>query len=614
MTTTHRFPLALVLLTSLAGCPTPQPDVDTGAYDGGGDVGRIDGGRDSGGTDAGIDVGELVAPTFRNPVDMEDMALATEALRLMGASEAGGTGSCHTCHGLTVESITHFRELSDTAWSTCLSDLELATSDDAEEALRCIRIGTRYATEQLGIYAAGGHLPWFTYAFARARGAAYGPELERFLTRAAMPPGGDGGWTQGEFDIVTEWFQRGTPHVEDILSGSVPGVCTDRIGPEIATIVADSATTGWTARNEAAGILMHGCAGAASVRECLGDYPEASTLSIADGWSVVPGSTARILFETDYNSSYWTRSSADGRFVAHGGGRSSGASVIDLFRGVAIGVDASYDPGFFPDNSGMMFQGGGTSVCATSVLTTGSPTHLTLSEPGCTGAIGVPLYQHMGASLEGGDLWAVSSAWSGDPGGSATDPTLFTDPGQTTTFHAMRNTGSGFVSGGTTTIATPNAGSAILSPSMRMMVTQVSGSGGVPIGYVVHRLNITGASGAHSISAPEIASYCYPGGKPAMSYDDRWLVTHHRATDEDAVELGFTGPGDAGWAAYRGTSNVYLIDLLTGERTLITRVDPGQEALFPHFRSDGWLYYLLRAGGTPEYVVATDAALILAED
>ena len=53
------------------------------------------------------------------------------------------------------------------------------------------------------------------------------------------------------------------------------------------------------------------------------------------------------------------------------------------------------------------------------------------------------------------------------------------------------------------------------------------------------------------------------------------------------------------------------MDLISGERTRITNMQPGQRALFPSFRSDGWIYYLVRTGSLPEYVVATDAAIVL---
>jgi hypothetical protein len=114
-----------------------------------------------------------------------------------------------------------------------------------------------------------------------------------------------------------------------------------------------------------------------------------------------------------------------------------------------------------------------------------------------------------------------------------------------------------------------------------------------------------------SVELPELARYCLPGGKAAISLDDRWIVTHHRATNADATDLGFTGPSDPGFAAYRGVSNVYLIDVLTGREIRVTNMQPGQRALFPHFRSDGWLYFLVRDRTLPERIVASDAGLVL---
>jgi hypothetical protein len=115
-----------------------------------------------------------------------------------------------------------------------------------------------------------------------------------------------------------------------------------------------------------------------------------------------------------------------------------------------------------------------------------------------------------------------------------------------------------------------------------------------------------------SLTAPVIGRYCGTGAKGHISFDERWFVYHHYITDADATELGFTGPDDPAFAAYRtrGAANSYLVDLRTGTRTRITNMQPGQYALFPHFRSDGWIYIIVRtAGATPEHVVASDAAL-----
>ena len=61
----------------------------------------------------------------------------------------------------------------------------------------------------------------------------------------------------------------------------------------------------------------------------------------------------------------------------------------------------------------------------------------------------------------------------------------------------------------------------------------------------------------------------------------------------------------------KGASNIVLVDLQTHKTTVVTHMNPGQYALYPHFRSDGWLYFLVRdvnAGGA-EHLVASDLAL-----
>jgi len=41
-------------------------------------------------------------------------------------------------------------------------------------------------------------------------------------------------------------------------------------------------------------------------------------------------------------------------------------------------------------------------------------------------------------------------------------------------------------------------------------------------------------------------------------------------------------------------------------------MEPGQYALYPHFRSDGWIYFMVRTlGQGSEHIVASDAALRL---
>ena len=62
-----------------------------------------------------------------------------------------------------------------------------------------------------------------------------------------------------------------------------------------------------------------------------------------------------------------------------------------------------------------------------------------------------------------------------------------------------------------------------------------------------------------------------------------------------------------------GKSNIFLVDLLnpSAQPIQVTNMPEGGKALFPHFRSDGWFYFLVRHDGK-EYVVASDLAVQLA--
>jgi len=154
----------------------------------------------------------------------------------------------------------------------------------------------------------------------------------------------------------------------------------------------------------------------------------------------------------------------------------------------------------------------------------------------------------------------------------------------------------------------------VLSPSAKLEITRVSGPNERQIGYVLRKVNATLGGVSYDISAPEIARYCLSGGKPNFSYDERWIVFHHYVTAADAQELGFTDASDPGFTPYlqKGAANVYLMELSTGQATRVTNMQPGQYALFPHFRSDGWIYFQVRdKNTTKEYIVASDAALTL---
>lgn len=558
-------------------------------------------------------------PIFRNPMPgASDTTIAIGALAALGS---GGSFSCSECHGLTRARLRQWETLSDTALSACLTDLTVASQASAMSMITCLRGGSAtgaFHPTHAGVFATAGRLPWFRYLFQTAYGADWRTEYDAFVAAAAMPPDPRVPFNQAQFDVVAEWFIRGLPELETLVTDPTATDCEPSITPAVAAYMGRVATANWRLQNRTAGTLMYGCAGATNELECLAGEPLASGMAYGTGWDGSPddgGAHNRVLFDTSYHSSYWTRSSADGRFVGHGGG-AGGASIIDLVTDRVISVSASYDPGFFPDNSGFMILGGG-GICEQDVLTTGAPTMIDFSEPGCTSSAMVGLYQHLGASLAGGDYFAVHGQYVSDSGGhgfTGSDPAAGFSASTVTHITRLVNSGSGFVGTETVDFPTPAEGDAVISPTNGLLLTRLAGAGG-QLGYVLHRIDES-ATGPWSITAPEIARYCVTGGKPGFSYDERWIVYHHyfSNSEADAIELGFTGASDPGFASYRsmGAANVYLLDLLTGATVRITNMAPGQYALFPHFRADGWIYYIVRSpSDSGEIIVASDAALLL---
>ncbi len=678
------------------------------------------------------------APPLYTEVDLPDDELAMQALEILGASAAGGSGSCATCHGITRRSMTRWAEQAQVILDTCLTDLEVSTDENAASMVACLHGPTTdgmtgmYAASSASIFSAAADGAWFRFVFEHGAGAGWEAEHDDFVRYAGMPNEDMPALTQDEFDIVATWFLRGAPEADSVLPvDPAPDDCEAFISPEVAAHVARMGTEGWAARNLADGILMHGCAGASRPEDCLADEPAARDLPYGEGWDVIAGSTTRELFTTDYSSSFWTRSSADGRFVAHGPG-----DVIDLQRGVVVPVDAPYDPAFFPDNRAFAWPG---VVCEQSLLTS-NPSNVTLMEPECDRA-SIGLYEHVGVALSGSDYWVVTGEFASDNGGHSTtrsDTNASFSRDATHTFTRMTNTGSGFAPGAVGSYPTPFEGDGVISPSSTLVLSRIAGPDDDPIGYSLYAIeagmtmgggevgscggtpspcegrsndacrngctlgecggtaascdtftdgtscgsqsgcawsgvscsgtaracealmssfceNQMGCSldaGAACMGTPapcsaastesacgavsgcswstmpgpstggpvrlrELARYCVPGNKVAFSYDERYFVTQHYNGDEDAVELGFTGPSDPGFAEYRseGSADLILVDLATGTRTRLTHMGPGQYALFPHFRSDGWIYFIVRGdtgiGGSGERVMATDAIFYL---
>ncbi len=571
--------------------------------------------------DAAPPIDAEATPVFRNPVTLPDDQLAVQALQIIGADVTGAQKECDSCHGLTRQHLAYWRALSDTSLSTCLTDLAVTSQQSAQQMLDCLRATptnptSDFETTKLGIYATAVRLPWFQFTFGKAYGAT--ANFAAFETAVAMPqtPSMAPQLTQAQFDIVAEYFVRGLPMLDDILPVDPPPMtCDAGISADVAAHVTALATTGWQQVNADNHMLMFDCGAATDPRDCLADKPLGSTMPYGTTWDVTGAGQLRVLKDVTYHSEYWSRSSPDGRFLAHGAQDVAGGYVIDFQRDAIIPIAAEYDPGFFPDDTGFVMQGGTDNTCAMSVLTS-NPTSVSMVEPSCAQLDEIGLYQHVGRMLNGGDLFTIDSEFVSDDGGkvqTSDDPAAFFGSHGYASFTSMIFDGTMYEEKQEITIATPFEGDSVMSPSMSLLISRVAGASDQQIGYVLRRIDATLTGDNYTIELPEIARYCISGGKPNFSYDERWIVFHHYINADDAVALGYTGPDDPAFTGYLtlGASNLYLMELTTGVVQRITNMAPGQYALFPHFRSDGWIYADVRDdNAVHEYFVASDAALI----
>ena len=166
---------------------------------------------------------------------------------------------------------------------------------------------------------------------------------------------------------------------------------------------------------------------------------------------------------------------------------------------------------------------------------------------------------------------------------------------------------------------TPSIKEAEVGQEVKLTVVATDASGSVikeqPSTYFAGPFDIAAADANGNVKlfgTGEVIVGAIVGGKPGFSYDERWIVYHHYVEADDWQSLGYASATDPAFVALRngGAANLFLLDLTTGVEKRITTMGPGQYALFPHFRSDGWIYAIVRdnARGV-EDMIASDAAL-----
>ncbi len=375
------------------------------------------------------------------------------------------------------------------------------------------------------------------------------------------------------------------------------------ISPAVAQRISALASSNWKVMNATAGTAMFGCSGSSQGTACLTSYPSSTANPWSAAWgTVAPTTTLRVLAEYAYQSNFWTRSSADGRFVAHGGGPTGGTTIIDLSPPRTIRAQASYLPAFFPDNSGFMVSGGARPLCRQSLLAS-NPTQVTFNEPECSSVTTIGLNASF-AAVAGGDFWAAHGTFQSENWAPIPAPTFPMTASLRLT--PLFWSGTSYLARPQHALATPFEGDHSISPSATFIISRPTDGG-----YVLRHLDATFDGGTYDVAVPPIARYCAAGSTATFSFDERFVTYAHDVAADDWQSLGFATANVAEFTAMVGTaSNIYLLDLVTGLSRPITRMNAGQRAKYPHFRSDGWLYFVVRdTTRSVENLVASDAAL-----
>ena len=605
--------------------------------------------------------------------DEEETRRTIEVLNMIGAQtphlqgQSFCAGACHaggsTWHGaIDVDKVKK--------WGNTARDLDncFARYDDAKNKLNCMRVNlndenSAWDHNKLGFYRAGVRTPKIVDIFKAAYGEQWQAQYDPFVAKALMPqPTAERHLTDAEFARLESWVLTGMPKLMNAfgIDASEPvaeAPCQDSTTAEMANHIRAMRTKGWGFKNRSnENIKMLGCPltvdDDANEMEaplaCFNDntkWPEVQTKDYARGWAErkLPNGSPltqrmRILRELKFRSTFWARSSADGRFFASGlaynpnedrsdptpdallpeDSRGFISDLLDPTR-PNIGVSGPYDPGFFPDNKGFTWMGGGAFFCNQKLIEDPATTMVDFDAEADRGVFcgrsNMGVYQHVGASLAGTDYYVVrSDNYSNDDGANSEvrDPSVspFSSADSFAEIYPMREVGTRFEVGEHHEFKTPFEGDFGISPSATIVTTRIAervGTRFVQKGYRLRTFDFDAKT------TEEVATICMKGGKASMSFNERIMTTHHYTDANDWKELGFSSASDPEFVTLiENSANIYVYDILRSRKVRLTRMKAGQFALYPHFRSDGWLYFLvrdIRNEPAKDYVVATDAAI-----
>lgn len=371
-----------------------------------------------------------------------------------------------------------------------------------------------------------------------------------------------------------------------LRSGSVDGVeaaCDSFTPPVLRSVTEDFSMEG---------ISMLGCGSA--------EWPEdpnacLSSFAQADEW-INPGSPGLVVkvlrrLEGRSASSFWMRTSPDGRYASTGNGQIEDLKIND--RSVQV-LDGRIDPAFTPDNKFYIWP---NMICPLGPLANRDLTEVgsNVLMSGCVSE-NVGVYASLGAD-DTGDVLLISGYSNNNFGGGTRDSSWM--PGSEGGFTIRRISGNRLLTDvEPLRVVTPFETDYQISPSGKIMVGRFLRKGGDQA-FRIRTLRPDGTT-IHPADPNASGVICMKGEKANISFNNRFVTFHHYADGS---------PQDEG--AIDGHANIFVYDIVKKRALRVTQMKDGNKAYFPHFRADGWLIFLVKGADGVETIAASNAALML---
>ncbi|MGE0173859.1 MAG: hypothetical protein AB7T49_13765 [Oligoflexales bacterium] len=589
--------------------------------------------------------GLLLGPNlYARDVQEDDFELAKRALGIIGVDLANvpNRRSCSECHEIDIFNVREWINKSANLMRICFfggERLPLSDLSDAATKINCMRKDRKdpnsdFSPGKMGFQAAFAHTDFYKGFFKQAYPTDWEGKYAQFREQAGMPKNREP-LSLEDAEVLKSWVDKGGPYLEKLLANPqpAPSTCTPFVDNALFNHLDEMRRYGWETRNKAERLRMFGCGPNEEKTQCFRQidekgnaiFVEPKNTTFGKDWTNdFPQGTMHILRELPLRTRYWMRSSPDGRFVSNGGSWVTDLqTVLNGQPDRDIKVMAQYDPEFFPDNSGFMFQDTGmsrdeTAFCSRDILADESVTAIDFTDQRCNSVEGgeVGLYQAVGADLGSGDYLAVFGDFASNSGNSI-DPSEDPSWSENSYLHMVTLVNDGTVYKPREKVLkwTPYEGDWNVSPSTRMLISRVAGVQNgqrVQLGYNVHLAKPFEVKGRIDYRVEKVGTFCQNGGKGKSSFDERMFAFFHYVGPADFKEMGFSSATDPKFKSLIGSSNIYVHDLLTGVTKRVTRMGPNQQALFPHFRSDGWMYFQMWDSKlNKRYIVASDASIEL---